>query len=157
MPRWDFTKWLIAAAAAAASLLGVTQACAEETEPVVVGSPIGSAAGPTSADVKPATPRVGKLLIDLETGEVSARRASAELLAASHDDRSIGALISAMRDEDADVRRAAMLGLWRVGRPAFDRLLESLSDNDYLVRRGACEALGLMEDYRAVPHLIDAL
>jgi HEAT repeat protein len=166
MPRWDFTRWLIATAAAAASLLGVTQVCAEETEsePAVVGTPVGnvaSAVGPAvgsaSADAKSAPPRVGKLLIDLETGEVSARRASAELLAASHDDRSIGALISAMRDDDADVRRAAMLGLWRVGRPAFDRLIDSLFDTDYLVRRGACEALGLMDDGRAVPHLMDAL
>src|SRR5207237_6354401 len=120
----------------------------EETEsvPAVVGSPVGSTAGSASADAKSAASRIGKLLIDLETGEVSTRRASAELLAASHDDRSIGALISALRDEDADVRRAAMLGLWRVGRPAFDRLPDSLFDEDYLVRRGACEALGLRDD-----------
>src|SRR4051794_10365273 len=116
MPRWDFTRWLIATAAAAASLLGVTQVCAEETEsdPVVVATPLGSksAVASASADAKSVIPPIGKLLIDLETGEVSARRSSAELLAASHDDRSIGALISAMRDDDADVRRAAMLGLW---------------------------------------------
>src|SRR4051812_49671035 len=73
MPRWDFTRWLIASAAAAASLLGVTQVCAEEAEsmPAVVASPVGgsmeSAVGSASADAKPPTPKVGKLLIDLET------------------------------------------------------------------------------------------
>src|SRR6185295_16997896 len=68
MLHWDLTKWLIASAAAAASLLGITQACAEETEsmPAVVASPVGSAAGSAvgsaSADAKPIEPRVGKLL-----------------------------------------------------------------------------------------------
>src|SRR5215212_5199558 len=114
MLRWDLAKWLIASAAAAATFLGVPQ---------VAGEPIATTIA-TPAPT-PLPPRIGKLLIDIETGESSARRASAEELARSNDSRSIGALIAAMKDEDAEVRRAAMLGLWRVGRPAFDRLITS--------------------------------
>src|SRR5215210_350601 len=134
MLPWGLTRWLVATAAAAGSLLGAPAVCGQEV-----------------------APRMGKLLIDIESGEPSARRASAEALAASKDSRSIGALIAAMRDDEADVRRAAMLGLWRVGRPAYERLIAALSDEEYLIRRGACEALGLMEDHRAVTSIINVL
>src|SRR5882724_102420 len=133
MVRWSWIEWLIAGAAAAASLFAAPSVCGDPmAAPVAspVGSTVGSVVGPASADVRAVTsikPTIGKLLIDLETGESSARRASIEELSRSNDERSVGALVGAMRDDDADVRRAAMLGLWRVGRPAFDRTSASSS------------------------------
>src|SRR5215212_9997896 len=160
--RW--VEWVIAGAAAAASLFAIPSVCGD-----AMGTPVASPVGVSGASAKadptaniassianvPVT--IGKLLIDVESGEVSARRASIEELSRSNDGRSLGALVAAMKDEDSEVRRAAMLGLWRVGRPAFDRLILALIDDEYLVRRGACEALGLMEDSRAIPHLLDCL
>ncbi|HEV8607695.1 MAG TPA: HEAT repeat domain-containing protein [Tepidisphaeraceae bacterium] len=155
MLRWTWIEWLIAAAAAAASIFAVPSVCGDE----IAASPVATALadGNVLSVGTQSASNVGKLLIDLETGEASARRACAEELSRSNDERSIGALIAAMKDEDADVRRAAMLGLWRVGRPAFDRLLIALGDDDYLVRRGTCEALGLMEDQRAISPILDCL
>jgi HEAT repeat protein len=160
--RW--VEWVIAAAAAAASLFAVPSVCGDAIG-APMGTPVGAAglanpAGAASAKAEPTASipvSIGKLLIDVETGEVSARRASIEELSRSNDRRSIGALVAAMKDEDSEVRRAAMLGLWRVGRPGFDRLMLALSDDDYLVRRGACEALGLLEDARAISPLLDCL
>src|SRR5205823_7282563 len=140
MVRWSWIEWLIGGAAAAASLFAAPSVCGDPVVPPMgspVGSTVGSVGGTASTNFPAAIqikPTVGKLLLDLETGETSARRASIEELSRSNDERSVGALVAAMKDDDADVRRAAMLGLWRVGRPAFDRLMIALSDDDYLVR-----------------------
>src|SRR5688572_9685579 len=162
--RRGWVEWLIAGAAAAASLFAAPSVCGDPIG-APVASPVGAmaamkaaaSAASAKADPTEAIPKIGKLLLDLETGEISGRRAAIEELSRSNDGRSVGALIAAMKDEDADTRRAAMLGLWRVGRPAFDRLILALSDDDYLVRRGACEALGLMEDPRAIASLLDCM
>src|SRR6266568_2075659 len=80
MVRWSWIEWLIAGAAAAASLFAAPSVCGDPVAAPVaspVGSPVGSAVGATSADVHAAAqirPSIGKLLLDLETGESSARR-----------------------------------------------------------------------------------
>src|SRR5687767_2430958 len=84
MLQWGLTRWLIASAAAVGSLLGVTKVCGDvssKPETTTVGSSVASA----SADRKPAEVPVGRLLIDIESAEPAARRASAEALAASKD------------------------------------------------------------------------
>jgi len=132
MVRWSWIEWAIAGAAAAASLLCAPAVCGDPIAPPVA-TPLGPVAPTASVDVKivaSVRPPIGKLLLDVETGEVSVRRASIEELSRSTDARCIGMLIAAMKDDDADVRRAAMLGLWRVGRPAYDRLILALSDDD---------------------------
>ena len=96
MVRWSWIEWLIAGAAAAASLLAAPSVCGDPIA-AAVASPVGSAVGSASAD-RPTQigPRIGKLLLDLETAEVSGRRASIEELSRSNDERSIGALVAAM-------------------------------------------------------------
>ena len=125
MVRWSWIEWLIAGAAAAASLFAAPSVCGDPMgQPL--GTPVGSAMGTgvsvasgVSAKADPVadrntnianpTARFGKLLIDLEIGESSARRASIEELSRSNDERSVGALVAAMRDDAAD--RLARIGL----------------------------------------------
>src|SRR5882672_5987264 len=124
MVRWSWVEWVIAGAAAALSLLAIPRVCGESIA-MPVGTPVGAGnvagasgasakADPTAAAI-PVAVSIGKLLLEVESGELSVRRASIEELSRSNDGRSIGALVAAMKDEDADTRRAAMLGLWRVG------------------------------------------
>jgi beta-lactamase regulating signal transducer with metallopeptidase domain len=68
------------------------------------------------------------------------------------------ALILALKDEDAQVRRSAMASLMRVRSPlALDALVEALRDSDPEVREHAAFALGQLRDERAVPALTTAL
>ena len=70
----------------------------------------------------------------------------------------IAALIAALRDSDAGVRRAAAHSLGNLENPrAVEPLVSVLRDNDVEVRRNAVWALGNIEDRRAVPGLITAL
>src|SRR6185436_12808010 len=97
--RW--VEWVIAAAAAAASLFAVPNVCGDAIG-APMGTPVGAAglansAASASAKADPTanvTASIGKLLIDVESGEVSARRASIEELSRSNDGRSIGALVA---------------------------------------------------------------
>jgi HEAT repeat protein/beta-lactamase regulating signal transducer with metallopeptidase domain len=70
----------------------------------------------------------------------------------------IAALIAALRDSDAGVRRAAAHSLGNIENPrAVDPLVAALKDSDVEVRRNVVWALGNIEDRRAVPGLITAL
>ena len=70
----------------------------------------------------------------------------------------IAALISALRDSDAGVRRAAAHSLGNLENPrAVEPLVAVLRDTDLEVRRNAVWALGNIEDRRAVPGLVTAL
>src|SRR4051812_4441026 len=100
---------------------------------------------------------VGSALSQLETAGPDGRRTAAEALGAANDARSVGALIVALKDEDYEVRRAAVLGLWKLGALARPRLLDVLHDEQMLIRRGACEVLGLSEDHGALDALLDAM
>jgi HEAT repeat protein len=59
--------------------------------------------------------------------------------------------------QDVDVRRIAVATLINIGAPAFEQLVATLADDDWLVRCAIVEILGKMGDTRAVPSLISAL
>jgi beta-lactamase regulating signal transducer with metallopeptidase domain len=68
------------------------------------------------------------------------------------------ALIAALKDEDAEVRRSAMTSLMRVRSPlALEPLMAALRDSDAEIREHAAFALGQLHDERAVPALTAAL
>ncbi len=67
-------------------------------------------------------------------------------------------LISALSDEDTDVRQNAIIALGNLGDPrAVEPLISALSDEDTDVRQNAIIALGKLGDSRAVEPLIAAL
>ena len=70
----------------------------------------------------------------------------------------VPALISALKDPDVQVRRAAVQSLANHDDPrAVPALIAALKDDDAEVRTGAAEALGQLEDERASPGLVGAL
>ena len=67
-------------------------------------------------------------------------------------------LISALKDEDSDVREAAAKALGKIKDPrAVEPLISALKDEDSDVREAAAKALGEIKDPRAVEPLISAL
>src|SRR5688500_12048131 len=67
-------------------------------------------------------PRLGKLLVQIESPYAETRRAAAEQLSGLTDPRALGALIAALRDESSDVRRVAIIGLAKAKGGAIDQL-----------------------------------
>lgn len=68
------------------------------------------------------------------------------------------AVRGALDDSDASVRHAAVhsVSLWRDA-AALDQLLNLLRTDSTQIRRAVCEALGRLEDKRAVPALLSAI
>ncbi|HEX6643856.1 MAG TPA: M56 family metallopeptidase [Gemmatimonadales bacterium] len=78
--------------------------------------------------------------------------------AAKLDTLGLAALIAALRDPDAGVRRAAASSLGNLGsRRAVEPLIAVLRDPDPEVRENAANSLGSLEDRRAVDGLIPLL
>lgn len=70
----------------------------------------------------------------------------------------VPALISALKDNDVEVRRAAAHSLSNYEDPrAVPGLIDALKDADAEVREAAADALGSLEDKRAVPGLVALL
>lgn len=65
--------------------------------------------------------------------------------------------IRALHDPEKAVRFQAMCALVGIGKPASRRLIELLRDPDWKIRYRAAEALGMIEDKRAVGPLIGLL
>lgn len=69
---------------------------------------------------------------------------------------SVEPLIQALKNKTISVVRATW-ALEKVGKPAVKPLIKALKDEDAIVRRGAAEVLGKLEDKRAVEPLTQAL
>jgi HEAT repeat protein len=93
----------------------------------------------------------------LHDNDPMTRKHSVYLLGQVRDPRSIATCIQAMRDPEKAVRGQASMALAETGEPALERLLPLLHDPDWKVRYRAAEALGMMEDTRAVSALIGIL
>ena len=78
---------------------------------------------------------------------------AATLLGAIGDPKAIPALIETLRDNNKLVRREASTALSRMGEPAVEPLIETLDDEDWKVRGAAAWALGNLNDERAIPAL----
>lgn len=59
--------------------------------------------------------------------------------------------------EREEARMATVIGLLRIGRPSVDILIESLEDDDWLVREAAADLLGKIADVRSVEPLMERL
>jgi len=56
-----------------------------------------------------------------------------------------------------DIRTETVKALAKIGEPSIEPLIQLLEDEDYRVRIRAMDALGMMEDERTIPVLIQAL
>ena len=77
----------------------------------------------------------------------------ATLLGAINEPKAIPALIETLHDNNKLVRREASTALSRMGEPAVEPLIETLNDEDWRVRGAAAWALGNLDDERAIPAL----
>ncbi len=59
--------------------------------------------------------------------------------------------------EREEARMATVIGLLPIGRPSVDILIESLEDDDWLVREAAADLLGKIADVRSVEPLMERL
>ena len=59
--------------------------------------------------------------------------------------------------EREELRMATVIALLRIGRPAVEILIESLRDDDWVVREAAADLLGKIGDVRAVEPLMERL
>jgi HEAT repeat protein len=80
------------------------------------------------------------------------------ILQAIGSDKAVDALIRALNDPEAQVRRAACYALGAIGSDkVVDPLIRALDDPEVEVRRGACYALGAIGGDRAADALLQAL
>ncbi len=109
---------------------------------------------------------VGKLINDLRSKRQYVRQRAAEKLGKIGDPRAVESLITAMRDEDFDVRYIAAKVLAKIdpnwprseaAKKQIPEFITALKDGDCNVRYEAAEALGKIGDARAVKPLIALL
>ena len=105
--------------------------------------------------------RIQRLIGSLQTSDEAADREYAvkELgKMARHGQQSVPALIAALKDSDAAVRRAAVTALWNLNvTEAIPHLRAALNDSEAGVRVDAAWALGYLSTNEAVPELRAAL
>jgi HEAT repeat protein len=93
----------------------------------------------------------------LHDNDPMTRKHSVYLLGHARDPQSIDPCIQAMKDPEKAVRGQASRALAEIGEPASERLITLLKDPDWKIRYRAAEALGTMEEKRAVSPLIGLL
>jgi len=97
------------------------------------------------------------LVINLSHEDARVRAAAAWNLGKSGEEEAVQPLIGALRDEDANVREWAVLGLVRIGRPAVPALCSTLNEGNESAAWQAAAALGLIGDANASRPLREAL
>ncbi|MDO9538709.1 MAG: HEAT repeat domain-containing protein [Methanocalculus sp.] len=80
-----------------------------------------------------------------------------ELLATIDGARAIPYLIAALRDDEKQVRNAAARSLGSIGESAVPQISALLTDQWWVIRYRACEALSMMENSSVYPYLQSAL
>ena len=96
---------------------------------------------------------VDPLIGALSNRKKQIRLHAATLLGAINNPKAIPALIETLKDNNKLVRREASTALSRMGEPAVEPLIETLDDEDWKVRGAAAWALGNLDDERAIPAL----
>ena len=99
----------------------------------------------------------GYLLPLLADGDGSVRAMAAKSLGKLRSTDATPSLITCLLDMKAGVKKEAVTALGRIGRPAVDDLIATLTGPSDEIRRGAAEALGEIGDQRAIPHLVNLL
>ena len=66
-------------------------------------------------------------------------------------------MVETLKDNNKLVRREASTALSRMGEPAVDPLIETLADEDWNIRGAAAWALGNIGDEKAIPELENLL
>ena len=87
------------------------------------------------------SPAVEPLIAILRTGEALDRLRAVEVLDTIGDERAIEPFITALKDEDRDVRKAAAWGLARTGTPDVEPLVALLKDDYKWARAAAAKTL----------------
>ena len=96
------------------------------------------------------------LIQALASRDAARRLAAAQGLARLLAVRALPELLRAVRDREAPVQAAAADALAAIGAPALDGLLELLATGDSAAQRHAAHAIGVIEEPRAVPALVEA-
>jgi len=102
-------------------------------------------------------PAVRPLLVALECGDAMVRTEASWALGIIADERAIGPLAHALKDEDWHVRKQAAVALARMSNgngKATKHLVHALQHSDWHVRKQAAWALGQLGDTRAIKPLI---
>ncbi len=118
--------------------------------------PVRAAAAEMIGEIGEAS-AAGYLLPLLTDGDGTVRAMAARSLGKLRSTDALPSLITCLLDLKADVRREAVTALGRIGSPAVDDLIATLTGPSDEIRRGAAEALGEIRDPRAVPHLVRLL
>jgi HEAT repeat protein len=101
-----------------------------------------------------------RLIVCLETNDDPVQRmGAAESLGILGNQKALGPLMNALRDESEYGRYGAVKALGKLGNPkAIEPLLVALKDNSSsTVRRGAAIALGMIGDEKAISQLQQAI
>lgn len=96
---------------------------------------------------------VDPLIDALSSRKKQIRLNAAILLGAINNSKAIPALIETLNDNNKLVRREASTSLSRMGEPAVDPLIEILNDENWRIRGAAAWALGNLGNEKAIPAL----
>lgn len=105
-----------------------------------------------------ASTKLGEFLME-NTGEpysIWARSQAAWALSTIGED-ALGALLTALRDDERFVRRKSTWAMVRIGRPAIPALVRALRDPDARVRERAALAMGWIGDSKAIQSLVRSI
>jgi HEAT repeat protein len=100
---------------------------------------------------------IDKLIAGLYDEDWSIRLKSVLVLGKTKDPRAVKPLVQTLSDDDFYVRKYAAKALIQIGKPSFDLLVISIRDVDWFVRKESVYALSEIDGVRAVSILAGAL